>query len=409
MNETAPPAPAPERLFTYDFTVLTLAATFGFCNIAVFYGFASYLERVGVDAAWRGWLLGAEPLAAFCLRPFLSVLVTPRNALRLARLSLVGMGLALCGYRFAHGIGPIAAVRLFHGVAFVCLVSAVTVLLARSIPQKLAGRAFGYFSLSALVPYAVMPPLTEWLLPRLGREDRVYAACALLVLPALALLAPLGRRLGRRAMAGVAGTGRSGLSEVRQTLARLPVRLILGSNLCLFLCTTLVFFFIKPFALGLGLADPGLFFTVSTAASIATRVLAGPLYDRLPREALLLAALLCLSACMAGFAVAAGPARLLLLAGAYGVCLGVAMPLTNAIMFGHSPPAMRGTNLNLMLFMMDAGYVFGPVAGGAILAAGEGYPTLFCTSGAFAAAAGLLVAPLVVGGWPGRRQVRQAR
>ena len=392
MNDRA--TASPERIFTYDFTVLVLAATFGFCNIAIFYGFEAYLGRLGIAPGWRGWLLGAEPLAAFCLRPFLSVLVTPRNALGLARTSLIGLGLALCAYQFARGIGPIVAVRLFHGVAFVCLVSAVTVLLAQTIPKTLAGRAFGYFSLSSLVPYALMPPLAEWLLPRLGREDRIYAVCSLLVLPALALLAPLGPRLGRRAMAGVAGTGRPTLSQVRRTLDLVPVRLLLLANLCLFASTTLIFFFVKPFAMGLGLSDPGLFFTVSTAASMAVRVLAGPFYDRLPKEAVLLAALVGLAGCMAGFAAAAGPARLLVLAGAYGLCLGVALPLVNAVMFGCSPPAMRGTNLNLMLFMMDTAYVFGPVAGGAVLAAGAGYPALFLASAAFAALAGLLVLPL---------------
>lgn len=402
MNDQA--TSRPERLFTYDFSVLTLAAAFGFCNIAVFYGFGSYLKRLGVDPAWWGPLLAAEPLAAFCLRPFLSVLVTPRNALALARWSLVGLGLALCGYPFARGIEALLLVRLCHGVAFVCLVSAVTVLLAQAIPRTLAGRAFGYFSLSALVPYAVMPPLAEGLLPVLGREDRVYACCAVFVLPALALLAPLGRRLGRRAMAGVAGTSRPTLAQVRQTLAAPSVRLILLANLFLFLSTTLIFFFIKPFALRLGLVDPGLFFTVSTAASIATRVLAGPAYDKLPREALLLAALLGLAVCIAGFAATTGQARLLTLAAGYGLCLGVAMPLANAVMFGLSPPAMRGTNLNLMLFMMDTAYVFGPMAGGAMLAAQAGYPALFLTAAGCALAAGLLVAPLVAPGWRAWRQ-----
>ena len=52
---------APERLFTYDVTILTLVATFGFSNIAVFYGFNTYLERLGVDPAWRGLLLGPNP------------------------------------------------------------------------------------------------------------------------------------------------------------------------------------------------------------------------------------------------------------------------------------------------------------------------------------------------------------
>ena len=396
---TEPTASPTPRLFTYDFTVLLVAAAFGFCNIAVFYGFASYLERLGVAPVWRGWLLGAEPLAAVCLRPFLSILVTPRNALALARISLLCMGLALCGYPFAQSIGTILAVRLCHGVAFVCLVSAVTVLLAQAIPRALAGRAFACFSLAALVPYAVMPPLAERLLPVLGREDRVYACCAAFVLPALALLTPLGRRLGRRAMAGVAGTGRPSLAQVRRSLASPAVRLLLLANLFLFLSTTLIFFFIKPFALRLGLADPGLFFTVSTAASIAMRALAGPAYDKLPREALFLAALSGLAACIAGFAATTGQGRLLTLAAGYGLCLGVAMPLANAVMFGLSQPAMRGTNLNLMLFMMDTAYVFGPLAGGAMLAAEAGYPALFHAAAGCALTAGLLAVPLVAPGW----------
>lgn len=387
----------PERLFTYEFTVLLLAALLGFANIAVFYGFEAYLARLGIPLAWRGWLLGAEPLAAFCLRPFLSVLVTPANALSLARAALVGLGLSLCAYPLAQGIGAILAVRLFHGVAFVFLVSAVTALLAQAIPKALAGRAFGYFSLSSLIPYALVPPLAERLLAWLGREDRVYAAFSLLTLPALALLGPLGRRLTQRAKAGDAGPGRPSLALVRATLALTSVRLALLANLCLFSSTTLIFFFIKPFALGLGLADPGLFFTVSTGASLAVRVLGGPYFDRLSKETALVCALAGLAACLAGFAAASGPAGLLVLAGGYGLCLGLALPLLNAVMFSCSPPAMRGTNLNLMLFMMDTAYVFGPVAGAAILADGD-YGALFLTACAVASAAALLVVPLALAG-----------
>jgi MFS family permease len=391
---TEPAASPTPRLFTYDFTVLLAAAAFGFCNIAVFYGFASYLERLGVDPAWRGWLLGAEPLAAVCLRPFLSILATPRNALALARISLLCMGLALCGYLFARDIGPIAVVRLFHGASFVCLVSAVTVLLARAIPAGLSGRAFGLFSLSALVPYAIMPLVAERLLPLLGREDRVYAVCSVLVLPGLALLAPLGRRFGRRAMSAVAGTQRPSLAAVRRTVSLTPVRLVLAANLCLFLSATPVFFFMRSFAQGVGLVDPGLFFTVSTVASIAMRLVGGAYYDRLPKAAVLAASLVCLAACMAGFAAAAGQELLLVLAGAYGLCLGVAMPLGNAVMYGLSPPDMRGAALNLMLFTMDVGYMLGPVLGGAILASGAGYPSLFATCCGLALAAAGLAAPL---------------
>lgn len=397
MTETSP-RPS-ERLFTYDFAALALAASFGFCNIAVFYGFAAYLERLGLDPVWRGPLLAAEPLAAFCLRPFLSVLLAPRGALALARLSMAGLGASLFCYQFARGVGPILAVRLLHGLSFVCLVSAVMTLLALLIPRQSAGRAFSYFSLATLAPYAIMPPLIEWLLPRLGGEDMAYAACSLLALPGLALLAPLGKRLGRRAMTEVPGAERPSLAELRRNLALPPVTLILAASLCVFLGTTLIFFYMKPFAMAVGLREPGLFFTVSTVASIAVRLAAGQFYDRLPKEAALVAALAGLTACMLGFASAPGEARFLALAAAYGASLGVVMPLLNAVMFGHSPPRLRGTNMNLMLFMMDAGYVAGPLAGGAWLASGAGYPGLFVVCAGCAALAGLLLLPLAVEGW----------
>ncbi len=395
---------APERLFTYDFVVLGLAATFGFCNIAVFYGFVSYLERLGIDPAWRGPLLSAEPLAAFCLRPFLSALVTPRNALALARGALLTLGVALLSYQFARGVPAIMAVRLLHGVAFVGLVSAATVLLAHIIPRERAGRAFGYFSLTSQVPYALLPPLTEWLLPRLGGEDLVYAFCSLLVLPGLILLAPLGRRLGGGGRGPAPAGARPSLAELRRDLALPPVLLLLLATLCLFWSTTLVFFFMKPFTVGLGLKDPGLFFTVSTTASIAMRVVAGPLYDRLPKELLLVAALAGLAGCMLGFAATSTDRGLLGLAALYGACLGVALPVANAVMFSRSPAPLRGVNLNLMMFMMDLGYVAGPAMGGGLLAAGLGYPLLFLACAAFAAAAGLLLLPLAPGaGGAGKR------
>ncbi|WP_243360167.1 MFS transporter [Fundidesulfovibrio terrae] len=395
---SAPDARAPERLFTYDFTVLTLAAAFGFCNIAVFYGLASHLERIGIDPAWRGAVIAAEPLAAFLARPFLSVRLTPRHALAVARISLAGMGLALPCYMFALDVPALFAVRIFHGLTFVCLVSAVMVLLTQVVPPKLAGRAFGYFSLASLVPYAIMPPLTEWLITRVGDEAHAYAWTALLTLPALALMAPLGARLGSGAFS-VDERRPPSLRDIRENLGQAPVLLLLGANLLVFAGSTQVFFFIKPYALSLGLAEPGLFFTVSTAASIAVRLVAGPFYDRLPRRCAAMLALLALGGCMGLFAFAREAAPFFALAGVYGLCLGVVMPLVNASMFLESPPRLRGMNMNLMLFMMDAGYTLGPVAGGALVAGGGGFAALFAVSAGCACAGAGMLAPLAAREW----------
>ncbi len=402
MTQPAPSAPGesggPARLFTYDFVVLILAAGFAFCNIAVFYGLATYLERIGVDPAWRGAVIAAEPLAAVVARPFLSVWLTARQALAVARLSLVGIGLALPCYLFATNLPALFAVRIFHGLSFVCLVSAVMVLLTRVIPPRQAGRAFGLFSLSALVPYAIMPPLTEWLLGFVGGEAHAYAWTALLTLPSLALFVPLGKRLGRSAFAGELSE-RPSWTAIGENLRQSPVLLLLGANLLLFVSTTQVFFFIKPYCLSLGLAEPGLFFTVSTAASIAARLIGGPFYDRLPRRGAAMTALVALAVSMGLFGVTGSGAAFFALAATYGFLLGVALPLLNAAMFLESPPHLRGMNMNLMLFMMDAGYTLGPITGGALLSAGDGFGALFAVSAGCAVSAAALMAPLAAREW----------
>ena len=127
------------------------------------------------------------------------------------------------------------------------------------------------------------------------------------------------------------------MRELRENLGRTPVALLLLANLLVFAGSTQVFFFIKPYALLRGIAEPGFFFTVSTAACIAARLAAGPFIDRLPRRTTAMFALLALGACMALFACVRGDASFFWLAGAYGFCLGIAMPLLNAAMFLESP------------------------------------------------------------------------
>jgi predicted MFS family arabinose efflux permease len=397
----APGRDGTPRLFTYEFIVLTLAAAFGFCNIAVFYGLATHLERIGVDPAWRGAVIAAEPLAALLARPLLSLRLTARHALPLARLSLVALGLALNCYQFAVDLAALLAVRVFHGLAFVCLVSAVMVLIARVIPPKLAGRGFGYFSLSALIPYALMPPLAEWMIPLVGGEAKAYAFTALLTLPSLALLAPLGAPAGERG--GENGHKPPGRAAILANLSLTPILLLLGANLTLFTGVTLVFFYLKPLCQS-ALNAPGLFFSVSTAASLAVRALVSPFFDRLPRRSAAAALLVVLAAAVALMPHLTSHAAFIALAFVHGVCLGAAMPLINAAMFLESSPELRGANMNLMLSMMDAGYTLGPLIGGAILAGGGSFAVLFACAAGLTLTPAALLSPLAAREWRGGRE-----
>ncbi|WP_449243223.1 MFS transporter [Desulfovibrio sp.] len=381
MDDSRPLPP----LYTYDFVVLCLVTLFGFANIAMFYSFHVYMQRLGLPPDWRGPLLALEPMAALVLRPFLGPRLTPWNATRAALAGLAAMALALLCYPLARSVWPLALVRLLHGAGFVVLVSSVAVLLAHVLPRERSGQGFGVYTVATLLPFALIPPLVEALLRILGDEALVYAWAAILCLPSALFLLPLGRRLARQAPAApLAATGSKTLAGLR--LPGVP-RLLIAA-LFLFLATTPVTFFIKRLALDAGLDDPGLFFSVSMAATIATRLFSGRLFDRLPKGPVTALALAGLALCLACLGLARDGASLLTLAALYGLCLGVAMPLLNASIFLATPPDLRGVVLNLFLFTMDAGTVLGPLLGGLLLARGVSLEGVYQVCG-LAAAMGL--------------------
>jgi MFS family permease len=161
---------------------------------------------------------------------------------------------------------------------------------------------------------------------------------------------------------------------------------------------TIVYFFMKSWSLSLGAGNPGLFFACANLATIALRVGGMRLLDRLnPGRAtgLALVFLALLAPCfgLAG-GLGDGPLALNLMAVLYGLALGLGMPLFNAAMYRVSPAHLRGLNTNLLLVALDAGFILGPILGGAVLGAGMPLPGLFVLCGGLFLVAGLLVLPV---------------
>jgi len=381
-------------LFTYPFVSLCLVALFGFGNIAVFYGLYPYLISMGISPFWAGWILALEPLAAFVLRPFISPGLGPGNALPVMRASLVMIALALFGYAWAQSLPALICLRVFHGAAFVSLVSATTALLVHFIPPSRSGQGFGLFSLTTMLPFAVMPPLMEYLIRIVPDAGHAYAWVSLMTLPALALLAPLGshaRQAQEKERQSSSGPTSTGFADIGSALKNPGVALILGAGLMTFLGSTLLFFFMKDFGASIGLTNTGLFFTVSTGATIAVRLIGSARFDRMDKRRTLMLTFLVLAGCYASYSLVASPLPFLLAAGLFGACMGVAMPLLQSTLFHLSDPSKRGLTANLMLSTMDAGYVLGPWLGGMMLGMGLSHADLFRLSALLALGAWLLI------------------
>lgn len=384
-----------ERPYGYAFWALCLASLLCFCNLAIFYGFYTYLEGLGIPAAWRGPLLSLEPLTALALRPWLGAALTLRNSVRAMRLGVLLAVAALCSYPFAHSIPAIAAVRVLHGAGYVILASALITAFTHFLPQGKVAQGFGLLSLTTILPGAIMPPLVEAVTPLLPAAGYAYAMAAPLMLVVLLLLVPLGARTRAMAAALPPEHGeRPGLAELRANLRAPGVLPLLLGYLLTLAAHTIVYFFIKGWGLSLGAANPGLFLAFANAATVAVRVLGMDRYDALNPGRVAALSLLALALMTPCFGLAGSAVALDLMALPYGAALGLCMPLFNAAMYRVSPPRLRGLNVNLLLVALDAGFILGPVAGGQALAAGLPLAGLFALCGGLLLAGGLFVLPV---------------
>ncbi len=368
-----------QKLFSADFVTLCLVSFFAFCNLSIFYGFAAYLERLGIPPSLGGLILGLEPMTAFLLRPIISMRLHAGNALKVMLASLFMVMISLLSYRLArNNIPALILLRVFHGAAFVLLVSSSMEAVVHFIPRAQSGRAFGLVSVTTLLPYAIMPLLTEWLLARVPDEARIYAAVSLFSLPAIALLVRNRRRIERTLTESGGGRPRAvSWPELKADLKVPEIARLLLCFLLLYLTYASVFFYVKQLAKELMVGSAGHFFTLSTAMIIATRVLSGKRLDRLDRRRVTRGFVVLLSLSIFGLAQARSPWLFYPLAMTYGLCIGFIFPLLNAELFSASPPERRGLNTNLSLFMMDAGFFTSPYLLGALQGAGLSVAALF--------------------------------
>jgi predicted MFS family arabinose efflux permease len=387
--------PESPKLFSFEFLALCLILMAAFCNVSVFYGFYHYLGVIGIPLAWRGFLVGLEPMAAFALRLFVIPWIQARNAYTVLMVSLFLMIAASCSYLWVVTVPSMVLLRIVHGAAIVLLTSAVIALIVQFIPKEKSAQGFSIVSISTMIPYSVMPTLTEALLPQVRSEAVIYAGVSIFSGVSVFLLAALRNRLTAvlRNM-DTALTRRPRMDEIRENFQQRSVVFLLCTAFLVYLAHATVFYFMKDLSLQTAIGDMGPFFTISMATMIAVRAFGSLIFDRMNKRRTLQFGLALLILCLAALPHSSAHMPFYLLAGLYGFCMGLILPLLNALLFLESPPPLRGLNTNLTMFTMDAGYFIMPYMGGMIIAFGAGFDVLYYIGAGFILLSLSFVTPL---------------
>jgi len=380
MSENA----SPRHLFTREFLALCLIIVAAFCNISVFYSFYHYLGVIQIPVAWRGLLVGLEPMAAFALRLLVLPWLHLRNAYGVTMISLALLIAVSCSYLWITTVPGLIVVRIVHGAVFVLLTSAAVSILVNFIPPDKSGQGFSSLAVANMIPYTFIPPLSEAILPYLDNAAGIYAGVSVFSFLGIGIM--LAQR--RRIQAAIARMDRTlmqrlPLSELRDNFRQRAVAVLLGAVLFVYVAHATVFYFIKNLAIQTGIGDAGTFFGISTAAMIAVRLCGALALDRFDKLALLRAILTALILCLAALPHAAFPVVWYFLAALYGAAMGVVLPVLNALLFSASAPGLRGLNVNMTLFALDGAYFLTPYLGGVFIAGGVGFDLLFYGAAGF--------------------------
>jgi hypothetical protein len=177
--------------------------------------------------------------------------------------------LALASYPVATAAPALAAVRVLHGAGYVILASGLMTAFTHLIPPGRVAQAYGLLSLTTLLPSALMPPFVEAVTPHLPGPGWAYAMAAPLMLVTAPLLLPVARKVRARLVElGPGQDGRPGWSEVLDGLKAPGVRGLLAGQLLLISGHTIVYFFMKSWALHIGAGNPGCSSPASTSAPL---------------------------------------------------------------------------------------------------------------------------------------------
>ncbi|WP_216662559.1 MFS transporter [Adlercreutzia sp. ZJ473] len=383
-------AAAQPRLWTAVFVLIVLLT---FCCFVMGQGLNAgtsvFLSRVGYGASLAGVLAlvfsASAAVARLVIGPIIDAGKCSLVMIAGAVVLLAGTVVPLAG----QGVALYAASRVLQGVGFAMATTAASTAAADVLPRARLGEGIGYYGLGQALAMSVGPALALFLAGT-DPASNLYAGLSLVAVAGLAVSfftryerKPLAlpetsafRERWERAKAQAAAAESRAANAEPQAAdakgqpAKAPAakpakapsffepRALPGAIPMTIMCPTFGFgiFFVGLYGTQIGVANASLFYTISAISMIAVRLKSKSFMDRVAPIKTFTVAVACgLVTCVMLYF---GPASdyVFYLAGVfYGLCLGISLPLNQAVAVKNTPPERWGATNALFLLMNDVG------------------------------------------------------
>lgn len=342
-----------------------------------------YLDHVGLSSpATIGWILGTYYVASTVPRPLMAFLVERFPF----RVTLVGaalccavgsVGLALSGISM-----PLLVMsRVLMGFGFGLFLVSFTAYQTLVIPNEVRGGSFALITIGAMAPFLIFVPVIDWLL------HQGYFGFYIWVGPMVAAVCVIvGMTYGRVDRERVQTEGRWGTYS---QLFAIPGARALFISVLVYGMTDAAIISISTLSMDRGLLSSWFMFAFAVAA-ITVRLVGFRLMDVFPKGKMYPAAIAITSFSLFGTSFSGSNVAFAFWGFLYGAGVGVAFPLSLAMIGDVAPPDLRPKATAIVWLILDGCFFITPVV--------MGYASsLLGVAGAFRVIPGILffAAPVV--------------
>jgi len=343
-----------------------------------------FAGHLGGNSTIVGLTTTLVAITALVFRPVTGILLDLRDRKSIYLIGLLLFSIINLALIFTDTIPVLLTLRIFYGIGFSILTTAIATIFSDMIPLARLGEGMGYAGVAMTAAQAVGPAFGLYMIQHV--EFSVFFILSFGIVLIAALLSVFARldNGGVKAVESATAEKHPPENSNKPAAGRSPRAVLIERGAIL--PSLVMFFVVLPFALNItflpmyalnrGIRDIGLFFTITAVTTLFTRPLIGKVFDRHGAFRVVVPGLVLIFLAMSLLSIAATLPMFLAAAAIFGFGSGSIQPVMIALAIRLSSSSRRGAANATFFCFLDLGIALGSIGGGLLIPL-TGYSNIF--------------------------------
>lgn len=274
-----------EKIFNKNYILLMIVNTLLFISFNMINPvLPEHITSLGMSVTLAGVISGCFSITALIFRPISGIAADRMNPKWMYVVAGLGITAACVLYTLCSGFTSFFVVRIFHGIFFAIDTTVALTLVTHYIPEGRMGEGIGLFGIGPIIAISFAPGIGLKTSDIYGAEWCFMIAAVMSFLATVCIVLISYKREPAADEAMVPDNIQS--SEIKQS--KISIRNFIAVEVIIFallsglfsFANSIEYSFISLYSQSKGIEDISLYFTVSAAFILLSRLFAGKIYDK---------------------------------------------------------------------------------------------------------------------------------